>query len=57
MSEQDQKEAEISIPYEDFCALRLIAMANETSIPDLIRYWMLVFLDARPDLKDEHFPR
>lgn len=57
MSEQDPKEEKISIPYDDFCALRLIATANETSIPHLIRYWMLVFLDARPDLKDEHFPR
>lgn len=48
----------VMIPFEDYCTLRYIAAANDTSIPQLVRSWMFNFLDARTESqKDEHFPR
>lgn len=57
MKETNWEQA-VNFSYEDYCTLRAIAVANETDIPHLVRYWMMSFLDARKnDLKDEHLPR
>lgn len=44
----DDKEA-ILLPYPDVYTLRLIATANETTVEQMIRYFMLCFLDGRSE--------
>ena len=51
-----ENDATLALPYEDLVLLRLIAVANDASPAEMVRYWSREYLDSRKDsLKDGNF--